>query len=137
MGGNGDQGWCVSLCTADKLWARGSHAVDLGQACTYGGEGGRVFAGEARRVRSCLKRRRAVRFLACSGSCVQVGDAAVAAGGLVVVGFGVVKRKIRWRFQVGSDVVPMRLVCDGGRDDGSGAERRGVRAVGGMKCVFW
>ena len=83
-----------------------------------------------------------MRFLACSGSCVQAGDAA---GGMVawgsgggrVVGFGVVKRKIRWRFQVGSDVVPMRLVCDGGRDDGSGAERRGVRAVGGMKCVFW
>jgi hypothetical protein len=48
MGGNGDQGWCVSLCTADKLWARGSHAVvDSGQACTYGGGcGGRVFAGE-------------------------------------------------------------------------------------------
>ena len=64
-----------------------------------------------------------MRFLACSGSCVQVGDAAVAAGGLVVVGFGVVKRKIRWRFQVGSDVVPMRLVCDGGRDgEWSGAE---------------
>jgi len=124
MGGNGDQGWCVSLCTADKLWARGSHAVDLGQACTYSGEGGRVFAGEVRRVRSCLKRRRAVRFLACSGSCVQVGDAAVAAGGLVVVGSGVVKRKIRWRFQVGSDVVPVRRLCDGGRE-GWGIERSG------------
>lgn len=65
-----------------------------------------------------------MRFLACSGSCVQVGDAAVAAGGLVVVGFGVVKRKIRWRFQVGSDVVPMRLVCNGGGGMGRGAERR-------------
>jgi hypothetical protein len=47
MDGNGKQGWCASLCTADKLWARGSHAVvGSGQACTYGGEGGRVFAGE-------------------------------------------------------------------------------------------
>ena len=78
-----------------------------------------------------------MRFLACSGSCVQVGDAAVAAGGLVVVGFGVVKRKIRWRFQVGSDVVPVRLVCDGERGMGSGAERRGVWAVGGMKNEEW
>lgn len=64
MGGNGDQGWCVSLCTADKLWARGSHAVGSGQACTYGGEGGRefagvqsqvVFEGEASEI-SCLQR---------------------------------------------------------------------------------
>ena len=31
-----------------------------------------------------------------------------------MVGFGVVKRKIRWRFQVGSDVVPMPCLCDGG-----------------------
>ena len=60
-----------------------------------------------------------MRFLACSGSCVQAGDAA---GGMVawgsgggrVVGFGVVKRKIRWRFQVGSDVVLMLCLCDGG-----------------------
>ena len=54
-----------------------------------------------------------------------VGDAAVGwwLGEQVVVGFGVVKRKIRWRFQVGSDVVPMRLVCNGGRDGAwSGAE---------------
>lgn len=34
MGGSGDQGWCASLCTADKLWARGSHAVGFG-AGTY------------------------------------------------------------------------------------------------------
>lgn len=43
--------------------------------------------------------------------------------GMVVIGFGVVKRKIRWRFQVGCDVVPKRFVCDGGRDgEWSGAE---------------
>ena len=69
---------------------------------------------------------RRVRFLACSGSCVQTGDAAEqqqVGGRMVVIGFGVVKRKIRWRFQVGCDVVPKRLVCDGGRDgEWSGAE---------------
>jgi hypothetical protein len=27
MGGNGDQGWCVSLCAADKLWAKHVEAM--------------------------------------------------------------------------------------------------------------
>jgi hypothetical protein len=66
-----------------------------------------------------------VRFLACSGSWVQTGDAAVGwwLGEVVVVGFGVVKRKIRWRFQVGSDVVLMPCLCDGG--DGEWSRREG------------
>jgi hypothetical protein len=72
-----------------------------------------------------------VRFLACSGSWVQAGDAAVGwwLRAVVVVGFGVVKQKIRWRFQVGSDVVLMPCLCDGGDGGLSGWAVGGVEGV--------
>lgn len=67
-----------------------------------------------------------MRFLARSGSWAQAGDAAVGrwlGEVVVVVGFGVVKRKTRWRFQVGSDVVLMPCLCDGGDgEEWSGGE---------------
>ena len=69
-----------------------------------------------------------MRFLACSDAAVQQWDGG--SGWVVVVGFGVVKRKIRWRFQVGSDVVLMPCLCDGGGDGEwsgcAGGGRRGI-----------
>ena len=53
-----------------------------------------------------------------------------------VVGFDVVKWKMRWRFQAGSDVVLMRFVCDGGRDGGR-AEQGTAMIAAGMEGVEW
>lgn len=90
--------------------------VEGAGACTYRG---RAFAGEEKssedwrraRILACLQLRAGRRYSRRVGWWL----------GVVVIGFGVVKRKTCWRFQVASDVV-RRCVCDGG-GEWSGVER--------------